>query len=132
MKSAIYEFLDSRGQGVIEKWREENSQDRDLIARLDQKLDALEDHGRDLPPKLLDGTKYKHVDKLRVYGKKTTWRFMVTKERVGDEFEFTFLFVAQEKDRKLIPKDAYDKAEDNREVMLADRSRRRLYERDDN
>src|ERR1035437_4876898 len=107
MTSAIYEFLDIRGYGILESWQEEHSQDRASLSRLDQKLDWLENHGKDLPPGLLAGTKHKRVDKLKVFGKGTTWRFMVSKERVGNQFEFTFLFIAQEKDRKLIPKDAY-------------------------
>lgn len=101
------------------------------MARLDQKLDSLEDHGKDLPPGLLAGTKRRRVDKIKIFGKGTTWRAMVTKDRVGSEFEFTFLFIAQEKDRKLIPKDAYDRAEENRKTIEADPEKRRIYERDD-
>lgn len=106
LKSVIYEFVDGRGQGVVSNWLRE-SQDPDLTARVDQKIDLLEDQGADLPPGLLAGTEQKHVDKLKVYGKKTVWRIMVSKERMSTRFAFTLLFVAQEKDRKLIPKDAY-------------------------
>ncbi len=129
MKSVIYEFVDGRGQGVVSNWLQE-SQDPDLTARVDQKIDLLEGNGTDLPPGLLAGTKHKHVDKLRIFGKKTAWRIMVSKERLEKTFAFTMLFVAQEKDRKLIPKDAFDRAESNRLELHDNPNRRQIYERD--
>lgn len=129
IKSVIYEYVDGRGHGVVSNWLRER-QDPDLTARVDQKIDLLEDNGTDLPPGLLSGTKHRSVDKLRIFGKKTTWRIMLSKERSETQFAFTLLFVAQEKDRKLIPKDAYNQAEGNRIKLIDTPERRQIYERD--
>lgn len=118
----LYDFVDTDGEGVSEKWS--RKKDRDIIARFDQKLDLLECHGPDLPPGLLAGTRFKHVDKLRIYGKGVTWRVMICRGPASVDFEFTILYIAQEKDRKLIPKDADKRAEENRCEPLADPSRR--------
>jgi hypothetical protein len=123
----IYEYTDHRGIGVIKAW--EREVEKDVLARLHQKLDTLELNGSELTTGLLAGTKQKHIDKLRVFGKKTTWRVMVCKGTIDVHREFTILFIAQEKDRKLIPKDADKRAEANRKELLSDPSRRRIYER---
>jgi hypothetical protein len=125
-KWRIYEFLDARGKGVIEEWLD--TVDDDMRARFHQKLDLLAEHGPDLPPGLLAGTNYKHIDKLRIFGKGVTWRVMLCKGPISNETEFTILFIAQEKDRKTIPKDADRRADNNRRIIIADSSRRRLYE----
>ncbi|MBA3765857.1 MAG: hypothetical protein H0W99_02495 [Acidobacteria bacterium] len=125
----IYAFIDSRGISVVEEWAQDIKRDKDLLARLNQKLDLLERHGSELPTGLLAGTKFKHVDKLKVFGRKTTWRFMVCKGPISKEFEFTLLYVAQEKDRKLIPLDAYKRADDNRQEIINNPARRKIHER---
>jgi hypothetical protein len=125
----IYAYIDSRGINVVEEWASDIKFDKDLLARLNQKLDLLEYHGSDLPPGLLAGTSFKHVDKLRIFGRKTVWRFMLCKGPINNDFEFTILFVAQEKDRKLIPKDAYKRADDNRKEIISNPERRRIHER---
>lgn len=125
----LYAFTDSRGISVVQEWAREIRYDTDLLARLNQKLDLLERNGSDLPTGLLAGTSFKHVDKLRIFGRKTAWRFMVCKGPIANEFEFTILFVAQEKDRQLIPKDAYKRADDNRKEIISNPERRRIHER---
>lgn len=125
----IYAYIDSRDISVVEQWARDIKRDKDLLARLNQKLDMLEKHGSDLPAGLLAGTKFKHVDKLKIYGRKTTWRVMICKGTQSPEFEFTLLYVAQEKDRKLIPPDAYKRADDNRREIISNPERRRLHER---
>lgn len=125
----IYAYIDSRDISVIQEWARDIRYDKDLLARLNQKLDLLERHGSDLPTGLLAGTKLKHIDKLKIYGRKTTWRVMVCKGPINNEFEFTLLYVAQEKDRKLIPPDAYNRADDNRKEIISDPTRRQIHER---
>lgn len=129
-KCVVYEFLDNRGLGVITEWIKEVSHNRDLVARFDQKLDLLENYGNDLPPNLLAGTKFKNIDKLRVFGRKTTWRILIFKKMADRNLEFTLLFVAQEKDRKLIPKDAERRADENRKEVISNPTKRKIYERD--
>jgi hypothetical protein len=122
----IYEFLDTRRIGVIEKWRK--GVDKAMLARLHQKLDMLSAQGSALAPGLLAGTDYPHIDKLRISGPGVAWRVMICKGTVNNDKEFTILYIAQEKDRKLIPQDAYKRANDNRETLIADPSRRRIYD----
>lgn len=129
-KYRIYEFTDARGVGIAHVWSKEISRDKDLLARFHQKMDLLAHNGMDLPPGLLAGTKFKHVDKLRIFGKKTTWRVMICKDLFDNKFEFTILYIAQEKDRKLIPADAYKRANDNRAELISNPLRRQIYEQD--
>jgi hypothetical protein len=125
----IYAALGSRDKTVIQEWAVEIKGDKDLLARLNQKLDLLEKHGSDLPPGLLAGTSFRNVDKLRIFGNKQTWRIMVCKGPIRNDFEFTLLYAAREKDRKLLPPDAYKRADDNRRAIMDDESRRKLHER---
>lgn len=123
----IFAYIDSRGDSVIDEWARDV--DKGMLARFHQKLDMLEFHGSELPPNLLGGTKFKHVDKLRIFGNKVTWRVMVCRGPIDVHREFTILYFAQEKDRKLIPKDADKRADDNRAEIISDPERRRIYER---
>ena len=127
-KCRVYEFIDGRSLGIAGEWIKEITQDRDLLARFHQKIDLLEQNGTDLPPSLLTGTRFKNIDKLRIFGKKTTWRVMICKDLLNNKFEFTILYIAQEKDRKLIPKDADSRANDNRNEILSNPLRRQIYE----
>ncbi len=125
----VYAYTGGRIKSVAQEWARDVKYDKDLLARLNQKLDSLEKHGTELSTGLLAGTSFKHVDKLRVFGRKTVWRFMVCKGPISNDFEFTLLFVAQEKDRKLIPKDAYKRADDNRKDIISNPERRKIHER---
>ena len=123
----LFDFLDSRGLSVFAEWAKDV--DKKMRARVNQKLDLLERHGPDLPPGLLAGTKFKHVDKLRIFGPGVTWRVLICKGPIVNDHEFTILFIAQEKDRKLIPEDADRRADDNRKEIISDPERRRIHER---
>lgn len=125
----IYAYISRRGISVIQDWASEIRGDKDLLARLNQKLDLLETNGSDLPTGLLAGTAFRNVDKLRIFGRKQTWRIMVCKGPINNDFEFTLLYAAREKDRKLIPPDAYKQADDNRKRIIADPTRRIIHER---
>jgi hypothetical protein len=124
-KWRIYEFLDARGIGVVEEWQK--GVNKGMLARLHQKLDMLSEHGADLAPGLLAGTHYPHIDKLRIFGPGVTWRVMICKGPFDNDKEFTILYIAQEKDRKLIPPDADGRANDNRDILIANPKRRRIY-----
>lgn len=123
----LFDFIDEHGTSVYAAWA--RLADKDALARVNQKLDMLRRHGSDLPTGLLAGTRLKHVDKIRVNGKSFAWRVMICKGTVDNNSEFTILYIAREKDRKLIPPDAYQRAEDNRQILLSDPSRRRPHER---
>jgi len=125
----IYAFLSSEDKTVIQEWARDIKGDKDLLARLNLRLDLLERHGSDLPPNMLAGTSFRNVDKLRIFGRNQTWRIMLCKGPINPNFEFTLLYAAQEKDRKLIPRDAYHRADQNRLAIIENESRRKLHER---
>jgi len=128
MSYKLYNYLNEHGFNVIKQWTE-GLQKRDR-ARLNQKLDMLAQHGTSLPPNLLSDTGSPHIKKLRITGKKVpTLRPMLCKGPINNDGEFTLLQGAIEKDRKLIPSDAVNLAENHRNAVITDPSRRCDHER---
>ena len=119
----LYDFVDIRARNIVKEWAK--TQGDELKARVNQRLDMLERHGAELPSGMLAGTRHKHIDKLKIYGKGVTWRIMICKGPIENNFEFTILYIAQEKDRKLIPPDADRRAEENRQAVIANPEERR-------
>lgn len=101
-------------------------------AIFNQKLDRLlqMDFKLAWDTKLLDGpvSKSKHVYKLVIHGD-VMMRPMLCRGPVDNEVEYTLLFGAIEKDRKLHPKDCIDRALENRSCILNDRTWRGKHER---
>jgi hypothetical protein len=126
-KWRLFDFVDTRGRSIVKEWAK--NQDDAMKARVNQRLDILERHGPSFGAGILAGTRHKHIDKLKVYGKGVTWRIMICKGPISNEFEFTILYIAQEKDRKLIPKDADKRADQNRTEIIANPERRCEHER---
>src|ERR1017187_9822178 len=120
---ALYDFTDNRGENVLSAW----AQSAGLTGRdrgaLNQKIDMLQMHGPDLPPKLLAGpiNKQRHVYKLIVHADRML-RPMLCKGPFDMQAEFTFLLGAIEKDFKL----DHDPSEAtaNRAILLGERNRR--------
>jgi len=123
----LYDFLDTRGRSVVKEWA--RTQKDEMKARMNQRLDTLERHGPELPSGMLAGTRQRHIDKLKIYGPGVTWRIMICKGPINNEHEFTILYIAQEKDRKLIPQDADRLADERRAIIIADPERRCDHER---
>lgn len=97
-------------------------------AQLDQKLDQLEQvNDPALLPALLVGTSQIHVYKLRIGGK-IRLRPMVCRGTGDPKLEITLLHPAYERDGRLDPQDAPERAEQRRQEILADPSRRKRYE----
>ncbi len=104
-------------------------------ALLDQKIEQLEkvDDPNQLPG-LLVGTgekkrkkKTPQIFKLQIGGK-IRLRPMVCKGPSDPNREITLLYPALERDFKLVPRDAPERAEQRRQEILADPRRRRPYE----
>jgi hypothetical protein len=124
----VYEFLDSRGRGIIEVWlRQARIQER-ARARLNQKLDLLEQVGPDLPPGLLAGPVDSHIYKLRIKAPGVQLRPLLCRGPIHNDREFTLLCGATERDYELVPSDAVQQAERNREIVLPNHERRRRHE----
>jgi hypothetical protein len=125
----VYEFLDNRSEPVLRIWvRKERIQKKAMIL-LDQKIDLLRQYGPDLPPGLLstgpiDGG---HIYKLKIRGP-VMLRPLLCKGPFRMKEEYTLLQGAIERDNILPPSDIVQ-AEKNRQTLVGDSSRRRLYER---
>ena len=124
----LYDFIDNRGENVLSGWVQGvglTGRDR---GALNQKIDMLQMHGSDLPPKLLAGpiNKQRHVYKLIIHADKML-RPMLCKGPFDMGAEFTFLLGAIERNFKL----DHDPSEAtaNREILLSERKRRTPHER---
>ena len=97
-------------------------------AKLDQKIDMLAQAGPNLPPGLLSGVpKYGHIRKLRVRGS-VQLRPLLCFGPFDMNEEFTFLLGAVERDWKLRPHNAIERANENREELIAAPTRREEHE----
>jgi hypothetical protein len=123
----LYEFLDPRGQGIIEGWVRQERLQKDARARLNAKLDLLEQSGPDLSSGLLAGTKERHIYKLRVKAPKLQLRPLLCRGPLAPDAEFTLLLGAIERNNKL-PDNALTQAAAHREIIIQTRNRRRLHE----
>lgn len=128
MSWIIYEFLNARGRGIIEEWLEGERFQKAAIIRLNQKLDLLEQSGPELSPNLLAGTGKRHIYKLKVKAPKMQLRPLLCRGPVSMDTEFTLLLGAVERNNKLLPAAALERAADNRGTILNNPQRRRLHE----
>lgn len=131
MAKRVYDFIDESGQNVIAEWL--GGLDKVLRGRAMQKLDALMTVETELPPKMLTDTKYPQIKELRINSKEAL-RLLLCKgpdpKLKGQEF--TLLYGAAERDSKYVPRDALERAETNRLLVLKDQNRyRRLREYDE-
>jgi hypothetical protein len=129
MRWKIFEFLDHRGQGVIEVWLKRARIQKEGRQRLNLKLALLTQAGPDLPPGLLAGPiDGGHIYKLRVKAPRVQLRPLLCRGPIDNDSEFTLLLGATERDWELVPEDAPQRAEDNRQIIIAAPKRRRLHE----
>jgi hypothetical protein len=127
----IYEFLDVRGNSVIGNWLIENAISERDRGQLVMKMDLLARVGPELPPKLLAGPikskknprMQSHIYKLIIHGDRML-RPMLCKGPIDLDHEYTMLLGAIEVNFQL-DTDA-EEAEENRRLIIADPSRRRL------
>jgi hypothetical protein len=127
----VYDFIDENGQNVIDAWLA--GIDKTLRGRVMQKLDALMTVETELPPKMLTDTNYPQIKELRINSKEAL-RLLLCKgpdpKLKGQEF--TLLYGAAERDSKYVPRDALQRAETNRLLVLRDQNQyRKLRKYDD-
>jgi len=115
----LFDCLDSRGRNVMQGWAMGLGEER--RARLDLKIELLERSGDSLPPKLITPTsgkpRYRNILEMRVNGR-VALRPMLCRGPFAMQSEFTFLFGAEERNRKYVPLDAPQRADKNRLVLL--------------
>jgi hypothetical protein len=129
MTKQLWDFLDNRGDNVIEAWGSAQSKrDRGM---LNQRFDRLTQVDFDLAlgSKLLAGPIYKHVYKMQIHGD-VQMRPMLCKGPLKNDDEYTLLLGAAERNWKLVPASAKTDAEHNRGLVLASPlTRRKAHER---
>lgn len=118
----LYDYVDERGVNSFKEWS--SRLEKKDLARLNSKLDMLRIQPT-LPPQLLAGPlEGVPIYKLRINGR-VALRPMLCKGPVNNDREFTLLFGATEKDRKLVPRNAVSQADDRRRKVIANPTQRR-------
>ena len=125
MPFPVYDFTDSEGKSVIALWR--NGLTKRDKGALDSKLNMLALNGTGLSRGLLAGpiNKTKHIYKLIIHAD-TMLRPMLCKGPFDPNSDFTLLLGAKEIQFKLVP--GPEEALKNRDILLGDKSRRKLHE----
>lgn len=127
-KWKVYCFISTRGFNVIREWLEEEKVGSAQRAAFQSKLDLLESGGPEAVPGFISDTPVAHhIYKAKIKGNKgwVQLRPMLCRGPILMDREFTLLCGTVEKDGDLRPKDWKDKAQDHREIVIADSKRRR-------
>jgi len=125
----VYFFLrGERRENVIKAWLKDESVPDAQIAVFQEKIDTLERSGPEMVPGFISETPVgKEIYKMKVKGNKG-WkqlRPMCCRGPFEQQNEYTVLVGAVEKDWKLIPSNAKERAQANLIELKADRTRRR-------
>lgn len=125
----LWDFLTERGDNIILEWAKDKRLTVRDRAALNQKFTRLVqvDFELAIQTKLLAGPIYKHVYKVIIHGD-VMLRPMLCRGPIDNEREYTLLLGAIEKDWKL-PPGSKEKAEEHREIIISDPTRRRKHER---
>lgn len=125
-KWPVYCFLSQRAENVIREWLRAERVEKTQIAIFQAKINAFEYGGPELNPGLIAGPVAKDIYKMKIKGHKghVQLRPMLCYGPFG-ETEITLLVRAIEKDLKLRPQGCKEKAQENRQILIADRRRRR-------
>lgn len=124
----VFEYLDRRGNGVFSEWRERLQPPQ--RAALDVKVDLVRKAGQ-LPPNLLRGPvsyrgrSYPHTWKLTVNAGGIAMRPLVCPGPIADDEEWTILVAVVEVGNRY-PDGVFEQAENRRDEILAEPSRRQL------
>jgi hypothetical protein len=113
----VYDFVDAGGQNLIDLWL--SGLDKFMFGRVLMKLDMLLRVELDFPPKFVTDTRIPQIKELRVSSKQAL-RILLCKgpdPKLKNE-EITLLFGAAERDSKYVPRDALERAEKNRHLVL--------------
>jgi hypothetical protein len=126
-KFALFDYIDEKGNNDFKKWTA--ALQKVERAKLNVKLDMLEQHGSELFPELLTGTPTSGILKLRVKANNVQLRPMLCKGPINHETEFTLLIGATEKGDRLIPKDVDEEADQRKKIIIKNPNRRKDHER---
>jgi len=127
MSWELYDYINYKGINEIKDWA--TGLEKKHLGKLNSKLDDLVQYGTDLPPNLLSESGKPHIKKMRFHGD-LAMRPLLCEGPTRDDNqqynkEFTLLCGVIEKDRRLDPADALDKAYSRRQEVINDPNSRR-------
>jgi len=126
IKFDLFDYTDSNGKNNIKEWT--LGLEKIQRAKFNAKLDMLALHGSELFPHVLTDTPTSGIQKLRVKGN-AQLRPMLCKGPINNEKEFTLLIGATERDSRLVPDKADEKANERKQMIIKDPTRRCFHER---
>jgi hypothetical protein len=126
-KCRVYFYLEGlRRDNAIRSWLEAERVSLAQIATFQEKIDTLTESGPSMVPGFITETPVaKDIYKMKIKGNKgmKQLRPMCCRGPFGPN-EYTILTGAVEKDGKLVPEDAKERAQKNLEALRADPTRR--------
>lgn len=125
-KFLLFDYTDKKGSNDIKAWT--LTLEKNQRAKLNAKLDMLMSKGSELFPHVLTDTPTSGIQKLRVKGN-IQLRPMLCKGPINNENEFTLLIGAIERDSRLEPDKADEKAKDRKNIIIGNPNRRCPHER---
>lgn len=122
----LFDYTSENGNNEIKEWT--NGLQKTDRAKLNAKLDMLTKHGHELFPHVLTDTPTPSIQKLRVKGK-VQLRPMLCKGPIDNEKEYTLLIGATERDSKFVPDKADQTANQRKQIIIKNPTRRCPHER---
>ena len=123
----VYAYLEGqRRENCIQKWLKDERVSVAQIAAFQDKIDTLEQSGPEMVPGFISDTPVaRDIFKMKIKGNKgmKQLRPMCCRGPFGSK-EYTILCGAVERDRKLVPSDAKERAQNNLKQLKADPTRR--------
>jgi len=123
MPYKLFDYLSDNGLNEFKEWTQ--GLQKAQRAKLNQKLDALMLYGDVLYPEVLTGTDVAGIQKLRVKGN-VQLRPMLTNGPIRVGKEYTLLLGAIEVGGKLKPSNAPQLANNNKDAVIENPTRRRI------
>lgn len=121
----FFHYKDHRGDNAIRGWLTKEKVEVRQIAKFQVFIDSLKSGGPDMVPGFISGPVAKDIYKAKVKGNKG---MVQLRPRLCygpvNEFEFTFLVGAIEKGGKDMPTTCNVTAQENRIIIIADKTRR--------
>ena len=124
-KYALYDFMDHRGNNVIQIWIE--SLQKIQRQKINTRIAMLGANGNDLSPRVFSDTTKPHIKKIRVQGHIAV-RLFFCRGPLDPKKEFTFLFGTTEKDNQTIDRNPAKKAEARQKLIMNNPKHRCIHE----
>lgn len=118
----LYDYRDASGNNLFAAWT--RTLQTKQLAKLNERLDKLEQHGEELFPDVLSPTA-NGILKLKVRGN-VQLRPLLCRGPVDEKIEYTLLIGAKEISSKLQPKNAKETAQARKAEVAADPNNRRI------